>query len=327
MPVDDGGRTPVPCGTVGLMKQDLDLTAPFLRQDGLRAGMTKHALDGPGFRRLFGSVRLAVTVRLTAQLLARAALLVAPDAVVSHHSAARLHGAVVPSSPLVHLTARRAQDRRRRAGLQWHVHPAPQTWVHRGVRVTTPAQTFLDLAHDLDLVDLVVLGDSLVHRGHVTPDQLVDAAHERGSALARQASLLVRKGAESPMETKVRLLLVLAGLPEPRVQLTLVDAQGSPRYRLDLSYPEIKVAIEYDGRHHAEDAGQWGHDIARREWLDGRGWRLVVVRSPDVHATPWATVLRVARVLASRGYDKSLPTLPPARFARHFPEQPWRATA
>ncbi len=326
MPVDKLGEQVGRSGTVDRMSEPFDPSVPFLRQDGLRAGLTKHALDGPGFRRLFGSVRLPASVTLTALLLARAALLVAPDAVISHHSAARLYGAVVPRSPLVHLTVRRAQDRRRREGLQWHVHPDPATWVFGGIRVTTPAQTFLDLAHDMDLVALVVLGDSLVHRGRVTPGQLVDAAQDRGSARARQAALLVRRGAESPMETKVRLLLVLAGLPEPRVQVTLVDEEGSPRYRLDLSYPELKVAIEYDGRHHAEDADQWGHDIDRREWLDGRGWRLVVVRSPDVHATPWATVLRIAGVLASRGFDKPLPAQAPAGFARHFPEQPWRAT-
>lgn len=312
-------------GTVTGMSGDLDTSVPFLRQDGLRAGLSKHALDGPGFRRLFGSVRHLASVALTARLLACAALLVAPEAVISHHSAARLYGAVVPHSPLVHLTVTRAQDRRRRQGLRWHVNAAVSTCWYRGILLTTPAQTFLDLAHELDLVDLVVLGDSLVHRGHLRPDQLVDAAERAGTALARQAALLVRSGAESPMETKVRLLLVLAGFPEPRVQFTVTDADGRPRYRLDLSYPELWVAIEYDGRHHAQDADQWGHDLTRREWLDGNGWRLIVLRSADVHATPWATVRRIAEVLASRGYDKPLPLVPPAPFTEHFPEQAWRS--
>ncbi|ANS77690.1 hypothetical protein SGUI_0294 [Serinicoccus hydrothermalis] len=292
----------------------------------MRAGMSKHTLDGPEFRRLLGSVRVLAEVTVTAHLLARAALLVAPDAVVSHHSAARLYGAVVPDSPRVHLTIGRAQDRRRRQGLQWHVDAAATSCLYRGIRVTTAAQTFLDLAHDLTLVDLVVLGDSLVHRGHASPNALVEAAESRGIPLARRAAALVRRGAESPMETKVRLLLVLAGFPEPRMQVAFVDRGGQTRYRLDLAYPELKVAIEYDGRHHAADPAQWGHDISRREWLDDQGWRLVVLRSPDVHATPWATVRRIAGILAAHGYDKPLPPVPPAAFAEHFPEQPWRSS-
>lgn len=303
---------------------DLNPSRPFLRADGLKAGLTKHALDGPRYLNLFGSVRVLATVAVDAFLLAQAALLVAPDAVLSHHSAARLYGAVVPDCPLVHLSTTDRERRRRRRGLQWHVSPTMATQTFRGLLVTTPAQTFLDLAHQLDLVDLVVLGDSLVHRGRVKPHELATAAEERGSALAQRAAALVRSGAESPMETKVRLLLVLAGFPEPRVQLSVRSRDGSIRYRLDLAYPDLRVAIEYDGRHHAEDAHQWGHDIERREWLDGRGWRVIVVRSPDVHATPWATVQRIAEVLTSRGYEKPLPVHAPAGFTEHFPEQPWR---
>ena len=306
---------------------DLDLSRPFLRQAGLAAGLSKHALDGPRFRRLFGSVRILATVDLDARLMAQAALLVAPGGVISHTTAAQIYGAAVPESPLVHLSARSPEDRRRRQGLQWHVNTAMQTKTHRGIRVTTPVQTFLDLAEHLDLVDLVVLGDSLVHRRRVRPDELVAAAQRSGTRLARRAASLVRKGAESPMETRLRLLLVLSGFPEPRVQLSLVDDDGLTRYRLDLSYPDLRVAIEYDGRHHAEDPRQWGHDIDRREWLDGRGWRVVIVRSPDIHATPWATVRRIAGVLAERGYDKPLPAWAPASVAEHFPEQPWRRSS
>ena len=81
--------------------------------------------------------------------------------------------------------------------------------------------------------------------------------------------------------------------------------------------------MEYDGRHHAEDAHQWGHDLSRREWLDAHGWRLIVLRAEDVYSTPWASVARVVAAMGSRGYDKPL-TSPPATFAEHFPGRPGR---
>ena len=55
---------------------------------------------------------------------------------------------------------------------------------HRGLRITDPTRTFLDLAADLDLVDLVVLGDSLCRAGRLTPDQLVAAVRTARAAPA-----------------------------------------------------------------------------------------------------------------------------------------------
>jgi hypothetical protein len=85
------------------------------------------------------------------------------------------------------------------------------------------------------------------------------------------------------METRMRLLIVLAGLPEPQVNFILRVANGKWRWRFDLCYPEYKLINEYDGRHHAFDTEQWMHDLERREWLDQDGWRIVVVVSEELH--------------------------------------------
>lgn len=301
---------------------------PFLRQEAIEAGLTKYDVDGPAYHQLFGSVRVTKQSQLTPEILARAATLVVPNAVVSRHTAARLHGAVVPEDSSTHVTVATARQRRRRLGLMVHVGRDLQT-EHRGpLRVTTPAQTFCDLADDLDLVDLVVLGDSLVHRGCLDPASLLAAVDEMTSGARRwagQAAEMVRARVESPMETRVRLMMVFAGLPEPAINISIRGVNGEATYRLDLSYPELRLAIEYDGRHHADDATQWGHDIRRREWLDDHRWRLLVVRAADVYDTPWETVRRIGAVLASRGYDKPLPVDPPATFRIHFPGRPWKA--
>ncbi|WP_343989167.1 hypothetical protein [Terrabacter terrae] len=90
----------------------------------------------------------------------------------------------------------------------------------RGIPLTTPTSTFLDLSDELGLAEPVVLGDSLVRAGHATPQRLVAAASGyRGKARrhARRAAALVRADVDPPMETRARLLMVLAGLPEPVV--------------------------------------------------------------------------------------------------------------
>ncbi len=300
----------------------LDVGRPFLRQNGLRHGLTKHRLDGPEFHRLFDIVRVAATVELSTLLLARAALLVVPrSSVISHHSAAALWGGAVPSDARTHVSVRRAQDRRRRPGLTTHLRPGPEFVIRYGVPVTSPCQTFCDMAAKVDLVELVVLGDSLVHQGLVTPRQLREAASAwAGShrARLRRAADLVRRGVESPMETRVRLLLVFAGLPEPQVNIVVSVRGGTVRYRVDLSFPDLLLAIEYDGRQHAESTTQWAKDITRREDLDGEHWRLIVLRSTDVFVTPWRSAQRVAAAMAARGFEVRL-SVPPQDFRVYFP--------
>ena len=311
--------------------EPVDLDRPFLRSEGIRNGLTRHRVDGPAYHRLFGTVRAPSSVELSPSMLLEAARLVVPEAVASHHTAARLWGGLVPDTTEVHVTVPASRSRRRRAGLRCHVRgpECTRTTLPGGqVPLTSPEQTFVDLAADLSLVDLVVLGDSLVHRGVTTPDRLSDAATRatgRGAASAKEGAGLVRDGAESGMESRSRLLLVLGGLPEPQVNRWVLDETGRGRYRLDLPYPELLLAFEYDGRQHAEDARQWSWDLARREWLDAQGWRLVVLRAEDVYVTPWATVRRARDALAARGFDVHLPAEAPLEFRLHFPGRPWRA--
>jgi hypothetical protein len=89
----------------------------------------------------------------------------------------------------------------------------------RNLPITAPEQTFLDLAAGLNLVASVVLGDSLIKAGRTSAAALRHAAttwHGRGAKLARRAACHVRDGVDSAMETRLRMLLVLAGLPALR---------------------------------------------------------------------------------------------------------------
>ncbi|MFC8501918.1 DUF559 domain-containing protein [Pedococcus sp. NPDC057267] len=103
------------------------------------------------------------------------------------------------------------------------------------------------------------------------------------------------------MESRLRMLLVLAGLPEPVVNHIEYDDWGRWVRRYDLSYPELKLAVEYDGRQHAESQRQWERDVERREDLDVEGWRVVVVLAKGVHREPERTLDRVVAALVAQG--------------------------
>lgn len=318
VPVDAADWLPGDSDTIGPMPDREPM--PFRR--GQRpVDVTAWHLRTQAFRRLFHDVYVDRSRELTPLLLAQAALLVAPDATVSHHSAARLWGGIVPDDGSVHLTCpgRRPQVE----GITAHragTGRAVTRW--RGVPVTTPAQTFIDLAEPLGLVDLVVLGDSLVRRRRVTSSLLVEAAtayRGPGARLARRAARLVRAGVDSAMESRLRMLIVLAGLPEPVVDHRIHWPDGRVRFRFDLSFPDAGLVIEYDGWQHVESQEQWGSDIGRREWLDGNDWRIVVVIAKDLHRTPATTLHRICDAMRDRGMR-----VPALRedWRRHFPSLP-----
>jgi hypothetical protein len=141
------------------------------------------------------------------------------------------------------------QERCRRSGVAPHLAGAGVRVTTRyGLAISTPVQAFLDLASvGVGLVDLVIAGDSLVKATRLHPVALVEAADVwsgRHARLAQRAARLVRTGVDSPMELRLRLLLVLAGLPEPDVNFILRAPGWSWHRRFDLCYPGIRLIIE-----------------------------------------------------------------------------------
>ena len=150
----------------------------------------------------------------------------------------------------------------------------------------------------------MVLGDSLVKAERITPAQLVQAAAGwagRGVTLARRAAAFVRTGVDSAMESRFRMLIVLAGLPEPEVNVIFRKEDGNWLIRLDLYYAAYRLLVEYDGRQHAEDTRQWRRDITRRETLDNMSIRLLIVTKEDFYDAPEQVLVRVRDALVERG--------------------------
>ena len=299
-----------------------DPMRPFTRAEALAAGWTPWRLRHRDVVRLHRNVYVSRRATRTLALRTQAALLIAPaGTVASHHTAALLWGGSVPTTSVVHLRIPPGETFRVDGVMAHRGSGADQVHWHRGLPLTSPETTFRDLAATLDLVQLVVLGDRLVRRQVTSPARLVACAHAwsgRGGATARRAAALVRTGVDSPPESRLRMLVVLAGLPEPQVNHIIRDPNtGEWLRRFELGYPELRVAVEYEGRHHRDDADVWAADIDRREDLDRRTWRVVQVISSGLDEHPLRTLQRVEQARADRG----APPLPSfsEEWRRYFP--------
>jgi len=301
----------------------LDTTRPFLRSDARVMGLHPREFRGSRFRRIFKGVRIDRNTPLTPLILGEAALLIHPQgAFISHRTAAAIHGATAPATHAdVDVSVTNKADRRFTSGIRPHLaRNGDDVTTIKGVRVSSACRTFAELARVLSPVDLVVVGDRLVKLGRCTTRELFSYCESWDGYFRRKAiycASLVRAGVDSPMETRLRLLIVFAGLPEPEVNFKLRRADGSVRRRFDLCYPSVRLIIEYDGRQHAEDPDQWQTDIDRREELDDEAWRLLIVTRKGIYNNPLNTLVRVRDKLVALGYPGV-----PRRFAdgwqQHF---------
>lgn len=177
-----------------------------------------------------------------------------------------------------------------------------------------PDSAWVAAATELDLVELVTAGDWLIRLRLCSPAELrcaAGAATGAGSRLIREAAELIRERVDSPPESRLRLLLVLSGLPTPQCNVPLGTEHcylGSP----DLAYQQYRVLLEYEGEHHLNDRDQWNYDIGRYEAFTAENWRVIRVTSGRMRQPQWL-VGRVYDALAVGGY-----TGPPPVFNKRW---------
>lgn len=286
---------------------------PFSVGEARTAGITRQMLRGEQYKQVLRSVYVRAEVVTSPRVRAEAALVLVPEGVLSHHTALELWSGSGPVDDQLHVSVRRDPKAvvPRVRGLRVHEVRDLEVGTSAGLPLTPPVRTFIDLANCCGLSDLVAAGDSLVHHAGASPEAFIQAAESaagvRGIRLAREAAALVRRGVDSPMESRLRILLVLAGLPEPEVGRPVYSADGGWLAQPDLSYPALKIAIEYDGRHHLQDARQWQRDIRRRENLEREGWLVRVITAADLHRAPETVVARILEDLRARNYPTSHP--------------------
>jgi hypothetical protein len=267
--------------------------------------VTRHQLHGPRFRRVFPDVYVPAGADLSLLNRSLAAFELVRDrgGVLGGYSAAVLLGAdcAPGDAPAEVLVPHRVYAHR---GLRVRRDCVAKTDVREagGVLVTTPIRTAWDLARRLPLVEGVVAVDALARRGCFAPaDLLKRRTGQHGARGCRRLDAVVTLSdprAESPPETRLRLGLVRAGLPPPEVQFRVIDEYGYTLARLDLAYPEAKLAIEYDGAVHFERRRAI-RDRQRDAELAGYGWLTLRLTPDDLFTMP-QTTHRIRDLLAIR---------------------------
>ena len=153
-----------------------------------------------------------------------------------------------------------------------------------GVLVTSAVRTAMDLACLHGRNAALATLDAFMRNCDVTladfQRHLPRYYRRRGVKQLRELIGYASPYAESPGESWTRMTIIDAGLPVPKLQFWVHDG-GLPRFRVDLAYPLLKIAIEYDGQEFHEGDERKKADEERRDWLREHGWVVIVVRKSD----------------------------------------------
>jgi hypothetical protein len=169
------------------------------------------------------------------------------------------------------------------------------------MRTTAILRTLEDLGRRMSLTEATVIVDMALQTGIVhLPDFESWARTRRGGRgliNLRSVATHAEPMSESPMETRLRMLLVLAGLPRPAAQVSIHDRNGRFVGRPDLYYAERLLGLEYDGGTHRENLAE---DNRRQNRLLEEGIRLLRFTAGDVLSRPALVVAQVRSVLEGR---------------------------
>lgn len=266
-------------------------------------GVSRRQLQGGPWRRLFHGRYRWMGTEGGEDLRLRAIASALPEGFAfAGQTAARLLGLDLPAGrrpevivPPGAVISTRAQAAIRRV----HLEPEDRVW-QLGLPVTSPLRTCFDLAGRGSVVEAVVAIDMALHAGLVSEGSLRGyiAGHRgaQGVVGARRAIDLVDGRSESPMETRLRLLLVQNGLPRPEAQVSIHGPGNVFLGRLDLYYEEARLGIEYDGDNHRD---RLVSDNQRQNRLLEAGVHLLRYTSVDLFTRPIAVVAEVRAALST----------------------------
>ncbi len=307
------------------------------RAQALRAGMSVSAVDAlvrtGAWRPIHRGVYLITATRgddlpsadrrddtplPLATIAAAAVLMWGPGVVVSHGSAAELLGFPVLSTPLSWtrlfgiptdpprptVTVTVEPGRRLSAsGIKVHRHRLVRKDVVSlsGLPVTSPTRVVFDLMRTAPTITALVVADAAAHRNRAIPGSVAYAlAAEAGRRSVRRAGRildLIEPATESPLETLLRELIRLAGLPPPVPQYEVRATNGELLARVDFAYPSHGLVIEGDGRRHHESWTDGVRDRRRQNLLVNAGFRILRFTWDDVWNRPHETVTTIRGAL------------------------------
>jgi very-short-patch-repair endonuclease len=277
-------------------------SGPFTAAEAIGVGVTRAQLRGAAYCRLGSGLYGWAGLKESPQLLLTAVARRLPaSAAFSGRTAAWLHGLNLAPCDPIEVEIPDSSGTRRRAGVS--VSRAAvcteEIVLRRGLPTTSALRTVADLGGREPLTEGVVAADLFLHARLVTIAELRTyvAEHPRARGIARLRRVLdvAEPKSESPMETRLRMLLLLARLPRPEVQVSIHDARGHFVGRPDLLYRAHCLAIEYDGGNHRDRLVE---DNRRQNGLVGAGFQLLRFTAADVFGTPDVVAMQVRHALA-----------------------------
>jgi hypothetical protein len=241
---------------------------------------------------------------------AAAALLTSdPRAVINGQTAAVLHGCRAVASARTHLLLPYGCAPRSRTGLTVHHGGFLRDDVVdlAGLRVLCLERVTADLLCSSRPQDGLALADEVLRKAGRLHEQarreiaghIAGRADPRGTVRAAGVLDLASPNAESVPESRLRMALIEHGFPVPEVNFSIRDINGEPIWRVDLAWPSLRIAIEYDG--YAAHVDREKEDEARAEDLRARGWIIVRVDRFDVRELH-RVVAELETAFARRGY-------------------------
>jgi hypothetical protein len=235
-----------------------------------------------------------------------------PRAFISHSTAARLIGAPLPTrfahATGVHVTVEAPERAPHAAGLIGHSRAVISGDVVTdpdGLRRSSPERIVLDLAGSLDLPDLVAVVDFAIRLARpLTSLEALNQRMEAGDRLTRRRILRTALGladsrSESRPESRLRVMASFWGLGDPLANHEVVDPISGRLLRIDVAFPDLMLAIEYQSDEHHSGPRKRREDLTRRSRLEALGWTVVEVAGDDLRS-PAELRARIHAILTSR---------------------------
>lgn len=283
---------------------------PFLGSQAVAEGLlTKDMLRGASWHRLLPDVYVHADGfqphdhRMWCDAVA---LTLPPGAAFCGLSAAYLHGVnLLDRQTPVSVTLPMTVRRRRHPRIVYHHQQLADDDMTRftGLTITTALRTAYDLGRSLTRTEALAAVDAMLARRLVQLESLIGYAEAHrgwpGNEQLRQLLVIADPLSESPMESRVRLVLVDGGAPRPVAQYRIYDSRGRFLGRVDLAYPWWRIAIEYEGDHHRE-RDTFRKDVARLNALRASGWLVLRFTADDVLRHPDRIITLVRQAIQER---------------------------
>ncbi|MDQ1057564.1 hypothetical protein QFZ23_001465 [Arthrobacter globiformis] len=300
------------------LPQDL-AAGSFTSSDAAACGVSRKRQRQPDLAIPSRGIRVPLKGEATTSANLRAYTSLDDASTLTHRSGARIWGYGLPAwmqeDWRIHVARERNGSKPRRRNVVGHrmTFKPGEVVIHDGVRVTSPARTWLDLANLLSVDELIAAGDSAVvaHGSEFPVPRLALATIEdlrrmvashpgmRGMKTARLALPEIRIGADSPQETRMRLVLARTKLGEPVLIHVIRNSWGQPAVWPDAAYPEHLLALQYDGGHHS-DPIQTARDRKRKETTERLGWTELRIFKDDLDGEKPFVLEKVRATLQGR---------------------------